>query len=110
MRAHLPFSHDASGRLCVSLERGYPARAVNLRRVKAVLKKHFKVTWGDKIEAPFCDEYYWDFTWEGEAFTLHWDLMTGLDLTALHPSGEDRLRQIVAYFETNPPPFLWRWK
>lgn len=101
-----PFSLDASGRLTVDLDMGYPSQAVDFDHVRKVLKKHFKVTWGDKVEDPLGDSCYWDFTWEGEGFTMQWDHWVGLSLTAKQASGEERLRQIAAYFEGNPPPFL----
>ena len=101
-----PFSLDTSGRLTVDLDRAYPGRAVDFDHVRKVLKKHFRVAWGKNAEDPLGDSCFWDFTWEGEAFTLHWDHWTGLELTALQPSGHGRLRQIAAYFDANPPPFL----
>jgi len=100
------FSRDASGRLTVDLDMDYPSQPVDFDHVRMVLKKHFKVTWGDRAEDPLGDSCYWDFTWEAESFTLHWDHWLGLNLTAKQAGGEDRLRQIAAYFEANPPPPL----
>lgn len=91
--------------MTVDLDSEYPRLPVDFDHVRAELNRHFKVKWGKSAEDPLGDSCVWEFTWEGEAFTLHWDHWIGLELTACQPSGEDRLRQIAAYFEANPPPF-----
>lgn len=95
-----------TGLLSFDLDMEYPSREVDVPHVRQVLTDHFKVKWAKPIVDPLGDCFYWDFTWGGEPFTLHWIFWTGLELIARHASGEDRLRQIAAYFEANPPPFL----
>ncbi len=92
------FSRDSSGLLTVDLDIEYPSRLVEFRYVQTVLGKHFNVAWGERVEDPRGDSCFWDFAWQGEVFTLHWDHWLGQDLTSCHPNGEGRLRQIAAYF------------
>jgi hypothetical protein len=95
---------DASDRLTLDLDLGYPSRDVDAGYIRQQLIEQFGATFGKSWEDPLGDAWAQAFWIAGHSFELFWDHWLGLRAISDQPSGDTVLERIGLHFTAHSPP------